>query len=437
PYQPFSTFAGNPYFIDLDTLCEEGLLTIDDIAGGWGDEERIDYAKIYEKRYVVLRRAFENSNHADTDEYKAFCEENEHWLTDYALFMAVKAHFGNVSWLEWDEDIRLREPQAIEKYSRELREDIDFHRFLQFKFFEQWKRLRAYLHEKGVEIIGDLPIYVSMDSADVWANTDEFLMDERCRPQLVAGVPPDCFSETGQLWGNPLYRWEAMEKNDFAWWRRRIAAASQIYDVIRIDHFIGIVRYYAIDADADTAIDGKWLPGPGAKLINAIDRSRGRTRVIAEDLGVIVPAVRKLQIESGYPGMKVMQFAFDGDTSNHFLPHNYARDYIVYTGTHDNDTTLGWAATERRSNLRFAREYLNVRKVSEIPQAMMRAAYASVAHTAIIPMQDWLRLRGDARTNVPSTIGDNWRWRMKKDAVTRELTQEIARLTKIYGRSLD
>lgn len=436
PYQSFSAFAGNPYFIDLDTLCEEGLLKtseLDEIE--WGeDEQKVDYARLYDVRFKVLGKAFERSKHMTENAYTAFCRENEDWLPDYCLFMAVKNSFDGVEWQKWEDGIRLRKPEALEKYRRELADEIAFYAFLQYKFYEQWKALRDYAHENSIAIIGDIPIYISMDSADAWANTDQFWMDDDKRPVKVAGVPPDYFSRTGQLWGNPLYRWDVMEKSGFAWWRRRISFSSQIYDVIRIDHFIGIVRYYAIDAGAENAIEGDWFKGPSLKLLKAIDEARGETRIIAEDLGEVVPEVRKIQIKSGYPGMKVLQFAFDSDASNVFLPHNHAENFIVYTGTHDNDTTAGLVASGRRSMLRYAREYLGVKRSSQLPEAIIRAAFASVCHTAIIPMQDWLGLGTCARINRPSTLGGNWEWRMKNGLLTEELSRRIKNYTTTYGR---
>lgn len=436
PYQSFSAFAGNPYFIDLDILCEEGLLKKSELdARSWGESEScVDYALLYEIRFDILRKAFERSTHTDDPAYTEFCRENEDWLPDYCLFMSIKNSFGGVEWQKWDDDIRMRRPQALKKYRADLAEEIEFWSFIQYKFFCQWRALRDYAHENGILIIGDIPIYISMDSADAWANTDQFWMDEERRPVKVAGVPPDYFSRTGQLWGNPLYRWDIMEASDFAWWRRRISFASQIYDVIRIDHFIGIVRYYAIDAGAENAVNGEWFKGPSLKLLKAIDESRGETRIIAEDLGEVVPEVRKIQIKSGYPGMKVLQFAFDSDASNVFLPHNHAENFIVYTGTHDNDTTAGLISSARPALRRFAREYLGVKRSAQLPEAMIRAAMASVCHTAIIPMQDWLELGSEARINRPATLGGNWEWRMSADALTAGLSEKIKSYTTTYGR---
>lgn len=435
PYQAFSAFAGNPYMIDLDILCDEGLLEKKDLETlDWHSGRYIDYANMYELRFDVLRKAYKASAHAKSEEYITFCSENSIWLDDYALFMALKGHFNNVEWLKWDEDIRTREPDAVSRYSAMLSDDIDFWKFLQYKFYQQWTNLKEYANHNGVEYIGDIPIYVAMDSADAWANPEQFLMDENRRPYKVAGVPPDYFSKTGQLWGNPLYRWEKMKSDNYSWWRRRMKFASLLYDVIRIDHFIGIVRYYSIDADAETAINGEWKKGPGMELIKAIDEARGSTKMIAEDLGEVVSEVRKVQIASGYPGMKVLQFGFDDTPQNQFLPHNHTQNCIVYTGTHDNNTTRGLIESRSPKKWRFAREYLGVRRTAEIPAAMIRAALGSVAHTAIIPIQDWLGVGAEGRINTPSTLGNNWHWRLLEDELTPVLASKIKELTYNFGR---
>jgi len=435
PYQSFSAFAGNPYLIDLDILCDEGLLCRNELESlDWCCGRYIDYARIYELRFDILKEAFSKSKHILTDEFKKFCDENSFWLNDYALFMSLKNHFDNVEWLKWEEDIRIRKPNALKKYTSELSESIDFWKFIQYKFNEQWTNLKAYANKNGIEYIGDIPIYVAMDSADAWANPEQFLMDERCRPTKVAGVPPDYFSATGQLWGNPLYRWDYMKDDNYSWWRRRMSFAARLYDVIRIDHFIGIVRYYSIDAGADNAIKGEWNKGPGMELINAINESRGSTKMIAEDLGEVVPEVRKVQIASGYPGMKVLQFAFDDTPNNHFLPHNHIQNSIVYTGTHDNNTTRGLIESRNPRKWRFAREYLGVRRTADIPDAMINAALNSVAHTAIIPIQDWLGIGAEGRINTPSTLGNNWHWRLVDGDLTPELALRIKKTTYNYGR---
>ena len=344
PYQSFSAFAGNPYFIDLDYLVKEGLITKAQIKKfPWGDnEEYIDYATIYESRFQILRIAFENSEHKDSSEYRQFLEQNQYWLDDYSLYMAVKFSFESRGWQEWDRDIKLREPEALKRYQDELAEDIEFWKFCQYKFFEQWNNLRSYANESGIEMIGDIPIYVAMDSADVWAHKELFELDEDCEPINVAGVPPDAFSADGQLWGNPLYRWDKMEESGFEWWKQRMASNSKLYDYIRIDHFIGVVNYYSIEASCTNAKEGVWRIGPGKKLTDAIDSAIGDAKIIAEDLGIVSQPVRDLLAETGYPGMNIIEFAFDGTPENTHLPHNYKPNSLVYGGTHDNETVAGF-----------------------------------------------------------------------------------------------
>ena len=422
PYQSFSAFAGNPYFIDLDYLVEEGLITKAQIKKfPWGDNaEYIDYATVYGSRFQILRMAFNNSTYAETKEYAQFEKDNEYWLDDYSLYMAVKFKFDNQEWSKWDYDIKARQPEAIDRYKEELKDDIAFWKFCQFKFFEQWNKLRVYANESGIEIIGDIPIYVAMDSADVWAHKDLFELDEDFEQINVAGVPPDAFSEDGQLWGNPLYNWNRMEECDFEWWKQRMASNSKIYDYIRIDHFIGVVNYYSIEAGCENAKEGVWRQGPGKKLTDAIDSAIGDAKIIAEDLGIVSPAVRELLAETGYPGMNIIEFAFDGGPTNSHLPHNYKPNSLVYGGTHDNETVVGYFSSRSAADLKYAYKYLGVTKKSEIPAAVLRAAYASVAAIAIFQVQDILELGNEARMNTPSTVGDNWKWRMLKGSLTKK-----------------
>ena len=436
PYQSFSAFAGNPYFIDLETLIQEGLLTWEEAcAPDWGsDPADIDYAKIYQNRFTVLRKAFARSKHKDTEAYRDFCSENADWLEDYSFYMSVKMHFDAHSWLEWPEDIRTCQPQAVSRYRTLLRDEMAFWKFCQYKFFEQWFRLKAYANTRGIQIIGDIPIYVSLDSADVWRNPSLFQLDEKRLPTAVAGVPPDNFSATGQLWGNPLYDWEAMEKDGFAWWKRRMQCSAQIYDVVRIDHFIGIGRYYAIPYDDATAENGIWRQGPGQKLINAISAVMGDSKIIAEDLGCLVPEVEALRDNAGYPGMKILEFAFDSGSGNPNLPCHYTSNCVVYGGTHDNETLVGFFAHQPRQVIHFACDYLHTRKRKKLPAACIRAAYASVADTAVIQMQDWLGLGNEARINFPSTIGGNWRWRLLPGQLTEALSARMRDLCDLYAR---
>lgn len=436
PYQSFSAFAGNPYFIDLDYLVEEGLITKAQIKKfPWGDNaEYIDYATVYGSRFQILRMAFNNSTYAETKEYAQFEKDNEYWLDDYSLYMAVKFKFDNQEWSKWDYDIKARQPEAIDRYKEELKDDIAFWKFCQFKFFEQWNKLRVYANESGIEIIGDIPIYVAMDSADVWAHKDLFELDEDFEQINVAGVPPDAFSEDGQLWGNPLYNWTRMEECDFEWWKQRMASNSKIYDYIRIDHFIGVVNYYSIEAGCLNAKEGVWRQGPGKKLTDAIDSAIGDAKIIAEDLGIVSPAVRELLAETGYPGMNIIEFAFDGGPTNSHLPHNYKPNSLVYGGTHDNETVVGYFSSRSAADLKYAYKYLGVTKKSEIPAAVLRAAYASVAAIAIFQVQDILELGNEARMNTPSTVGDNWKWRMLKGSLTKKKAKELKELAEFYAR---
>ncbi len=436
PYQSFSAFAGNPYFIDLDTLVEEGLITTKDIKQyEWiSNVEYVEYAMIFESRFKVLRTAYENSDHKETQNYADFVERCSYWLDDYALYMAVKFHFDNVEWQQWDDDIKFRRPEALDRYREELQDDIDFWKFCQFKFFEQWDELRTYANESGIQMIGDIPIYVAMDSADVWAHKELFELDDDVKPINVAGVPPDAFSEDGQLWGNPLYDWDAMEKNDFEWWKERMRSNSELYDYIRIDHFIGVVNYYSIPAGSDSAKTGEWRKGPGKKLTDAIDSAIGDAQIIAEDLGIVNPAVKALLRETGYPGMKIIEFAFDGSPDNDHLPHNYQPNSLVYGGTHDNETVAGYFMAKSKKELKYAMEYLRVSSKDEIPDAVLRTAYASVAAIAIFQVQDILGLGNEARMNTPSTLGDNWKWRMTKGCLKKAHAKKLYKLAEFYAR---
>ena len=436
PYQSFSTFAGNPYFIDLEALVSEGYLTEQDCeAYDFGaDEERVDYEKIYLSRFKILYQAFQNSHIAENAEFQKFCEENAHWLADYALYMAVKNSFEGKSWIYWDEAIKLRRPETVAQYQEKYADEILFYEFQQFLFAKQWRALKAYANAKGIEIVGDIPIYVALDSADTWANPQLFQLDETCTPTAVAGCPPDAFSATGQLWGNPLYRWDYHKETGYKWWIQRIAYCYQLYDVVRIDHFRGFDEYYSIPYGDETAEYGHWEPGPGYEIFKALKAELGKIQVIAEDLGFLTPSVIKLVKKTGYPGMKVLQFAFDSREESDYLPHNYTQNCVVYTGTHDNDTTIGWYDTFNRKDKSFAKKYLDIRSNKDIHWIFIRAALSSVADTAVIPMQDYLGLGGEARMNEPSTLGKNWKWRMQAGACTDELAANIRSMIKLYGR---
>lgn len=436
PYQSFSAFAGNPYLIDLDLLIEQGLLKEKELKKlSFGKKENdVDYGLLYENRYQVLRLAFGRFDRS-LEKYKSFCRKNKFWLNDYSLYMAIKNSQGGRAFTQWDAPLRDREPEALSRCRKELKKEIRFYRFLQFQFFEQWDKLKTYANEKGIKIIGDIPLYVALDSADVWAERRQFQLDGEGKPVEVAGCPPDAFSDDGQKWGNPLYNYEEMEKDGFDWWRRRMAANARLFDVIRIDHFIGIARYYSIPAGDDNARNGRWNKGPGKKLTDVIEKTLGENRIIAEDLGVAVPAVKKLLRKTGWPGMKVLLFAFDGNTKNEHLPYHYeGGNLAVYTGTHDNETIVGYFAEKTEEELAFCYDLLHISRKEEIPDAMIRAAYGSVADIVILQMQDILKLGNEARMNFPATIGTNWRWRLTKGSLTDERIEFIRRLALICDR---
>lgn len=436
PYQSFSTFAGNPYFIDLETLTGEGLLTAQECEYVCERirEDKIDYEKIYKIRFQILEKAF--SRFGENDEYRAFVSENQFWLEDYSLYMAIKDRNGGVSWNEWEEPLKNKESQAIENAKAELSRQIAFYKFQQYEFDRQWKRLRSYANENGIEIIGDIPIYVAFDSADTWSAPEMFRFNDALEPIDVAGCPPDGFSQTGQLWGNPLYDWEYHKKTGYDWWIRRIEHCFRLYDVVRIDHFRGFDEYYAVPYGEKTAVHGKWMPGPGIELFRTLEEKIGRKRIIAEDLGFLTPSVIQLLKESGFPGMKVLQFAFDSREDSNYLPHTYTRNCVVYTGTHDNDTTKGWYHTAAGSTRQFAKEYMYKPRLDEDTLAgdFIAMAMGSAADLCIVPMQDYLGLGSDARINTPSTLGGNWEWRMKPGEPDEGTVREMERMTKIYGR---
>ncbi len=450
PYQSFSTYAGNPYFIDLEELMERGYLTKEEVeACDWGDREGyIDYAAVYASRYGLLKTAYDNSPYAlhpagkwaeaAYDEERAaleqFIEEKKEWLPDYALYSAVKASFDGKPYIEWEEDIRLRRPAAMEHYRKTLEEEIRFYEFQQFFFDRQWKALKQYANDKKIRIIGDIPIYVAFDSADTWSHPELFCFDEEGYPTVVAGCPPDGFSATGQLWGNPIYDWPYHAKTGYAWWMSRLAHCFALYDVVRIDHFRAFDEYYAIPYGDKTAEFGQWLPGPGYSLFAELKKQLGQKDIIAEDLGFLTPSVLKLVKKTGYPGMKVLQFAFDSREESDYLPHNYTHNCVVYTGTHDNETMRGWYEHVNRRDKAFAKRYVNVRSTKTAAWTFICCAFMSVADTAIIPMQDYLNLGDEARINMPSTMGTNWKWRMLPGQDTSELAEKMYELAWTYKR---
>ncbi|MGM9661619.1 MAG: 4-alpha-glucanotransferase [Oscillospiraceae bacterium] len=438
PYSPFSTFAGNPYFIDLELLKEDGLLTEEELEGAdWGsDPRRVDYGRIYAARFDILQKACDRGWERDKEAVARFEKENEGWLPDYALFMALKRHFGMKAWTEWeDEDIRRRSSkEVVERYRGQLAGDCRLFTYIQFLFYKQWNALRSYIHALGIRVIGDLPIYVAMDSADVWSGPENFQMDEQYVPREVAGVPPDYFSADGQLWGNPLYDWDKMRQDGFGWWLRRIEGARRLYDVIRIDHFRGFESYWSVPYGAETAREGRWQKGPGMELVGLLrDRFRD-TPIIAEDLGFLTPEVHQLLEESGFPGMKVLEFAFDSREPGDYLPHNYGRNCVCYVGTHDNETALQWRDQASAEDIDFARRYLGLNEREGFHWGVIRGGMGSVADLFVAQMQDCLGLGAEARMNTPGTCGGNWEWRMLPGEATEKLAARLRDYTWMYGR---
>ena len=475
PYQSSSALAGNPNYVDLDMLIEAGFLLKSEVIsrdwgdgivpvnvseddavngrfgtyrnGNIGDERYVSYEKIYNNRFDILRIAYNRFKAACAESKKTlakglplykqfdnFVKDNVDWLEDYALFMALKSHFNNVSWGEWETDIKFRKPEAMSRYEEQLSDDIGYWKFIQFEFYLQWNALKQYANSNGIEIIGDIPIYMGYDSVDVWANQGEFQLDENLTPIKVAGVPPDAFSDAGQKWGNPLYDYDKMEANGFSWWRKRMAASAKLYDVIRIDHFIGIVKYYTIPADMPDARQGEYRQGPGQKLLDVINESIGDKKIIAEDLGVEVPEVAKILKENGYPGMKVLEFAFGGDRKNPHLPYNYTQNLVCYGGTHDNETLLGFFEDRGDWELGYAYDYLDTRDKGRMVDQVFRAAYSSVAVLTVFAVQDILKLGNWARMNLPSSMGNNWKWRMQKGQLGQHELECMRYLASVFDR---
>ena len=438
PYQSPSAFAGNPYFVDLDLLVADGLLTKAEVeAPSWGaDPSRVDYGLLYENRLDLLRLACERGWQRDLSEVQAFAQENADWLDDYALFMALKRHFSMAAWYTWpDEDIRLHRLDACARYGNELAADVQLFTYVQYLFFKQWESMRSYAHARGVGIFGDMPIYVALDSADVWAHPENYQLDERNNPVEVAGVPPDYFSSDGQLWGNPLYDYDRMASNGYAWWQRRVQAAGRLYDMVRIDHFRGFARYWSVPAGSTTAKNGRWVDGPGIQLIDALRHANPDVELVAEDLGTPTPDVMELLLASGLPGMKVLQFAFDGRSDNEHLPHGIPVNSVCYTGTHDNAPLGEWFAEERKECIELAKRYVGLNDDEGMIWGMVRQGMSSVSTLFFAQLQDYLGLGAEARINTPGTFEGNWRWRLQAGQLSRDLSRRIADITQLYGRS--
>ena len=435
PYQSCSTFAGNHYLIDLEALVEEKLLKNEELSSirwSWS-ETKADFGLLYNNRLNVLRKAYDRF--AAQEELDAFCAENAGWLPDFALFMALKDRFGGKPWYQWDKALKFRDSKAIETARQELKEEIRFFCFVQYLFYKQWNALRAYAHGKGIRIIGDVPIYVPYDSVEVWKDTQLFQLDEKLDPVSVAGCPPDAFSADGQLWGNPLYRWDVMAEDGFAWWIRRLAAAGELYDIVRMDHFRGLEAYWSIPYGDATAKGGKWIKGPGMDFVNAVKKGLPELNMIAEDLGFLTQEVLDLRDASGYPGMKVLEFAFDSREPSDYLPHTYVSNTVCYTGTHDNMTMRQWFETATDEAVEYATEYMNLTEKEGLVWGVIRTAYASVSDLCVIQMQDLLNLGAQARMNFPGTLSDaNWTWRADDAFMSEDLAKKILNMTKLYGR---
>ncbi len=437
PYQSCSSFAGNPYLINLEKLVEAGLLQQQEIDSiHWCDRaDKVDFGLQYNNKLKVLRLAYERF--AGSEDFDRFCLENSSWLADYALFMALKKENGGKPWFQWEHSLKIRDPQAIWEVRQQLKEEIRFQSFVQYVFFGQWQALHAYAREKGIAIIGDVPIYVPLDSVEVWTAPEFFQLDENLTPTAVAGCPPDAFSADGQLWGNPLYRWDVLENDGYSWWIRRLSAAGKLYDVVRMDHFRGFESFWAVPYGDTTAKNGRWIKGGGLKFIRAVQAALPELKLIAEDLGFLTPEVLQLRDDSGLPGMKILEFAFDDQSEpSEYLPINYPVNCVVYTGTHDNVTARQWLETSAPEAVAYAREYMALTEEEGLVWGMIRTAMASVGETCIVQMQDWLNLGGEARMNCPGLLSDrNWTWRATEGMITSELAQKIRRMSVLYGRT--
>jgi 4-alpha-glucanotransferase len=449
PYQSLSVFAGNPLLISLEKLLEEGNLDPSDLDNRPSfPENLVDYEGVVEFKTPLLRRACENFEKRATPSQRqqlaVFCQQNASWLDVYSLFMALHEAHALAIWNTWEADIRSRQPEATERWTRKLAPEMRCHQYQQYQFFKQWKELKKYCNQCGIKLVGDIPIFVALDSAEVWSHPEMFYLDESGQPTVVAGVPPDYFSKTGQLWGNPLYRWDVMAQDGYRWWIERFRAARTLVDIIRLDHFRGFEKYWEIPGEDTTAVNGRWVPGPGAAFFEAVKKALGELPIIAEDLGVITPEVHALRDRFEFPGMRVLQFAFGDGPEDIHQPHNYPRNCVVYTGTHDNNTILGWfggedigtttqSREERDQEIRLALKYLGT-DGREINWDFIRLALISVANTAIIPLQDILGLGSQARMNIPGTTQGNWRWRFTAGMLTDRIRDRLREMTRLYGR---
>ncbi|MFP4470085.1 MAG: 4-alpha-glucanotransferase [Bacteroidales bacterium] len=437
PYQSFSIHAGNPILIDLDLLLNEGLLHENEINPEPPfPEDRVDYGRVINYIRDRLKLAHERFRH-DAQHLKAdydrFVHDNQHWLHDYAMFIALKERFGGKPWWEWNDEFRLRHESAIQKFTEHSNKEISFYKFSQFLFFRQWGEVKKYANNRGISIIGDIPLYVAHDSSDVWSHHHLFQFDEERKPVKVAGVPPDYFSKTGQLWGNPLYDWNYMQQNGFRWWTGRVKSALELFDIVRIDHFRGFEAYWAVPYGDKTAINGEWVTAPGHDLFRTIQSEMGNLPIIAEDLGIITPEVEALRDGFQFPGMKILQFAFHSDEGSGYLPHNFDKNFVVYTGTHDNDTLLGWFTALEKDIKKKVLNYADASR-KDVVKKIIRVAWGSVATMAVIPLQDLLELGSEARMNTPGTPSGNWQWRFRSDQLTEEKAGWLAHITQLYNR---
>lgn len=437
PYQSFSAFAGNPYFIDLDLLVNDGLLLKEECQEYLDSSNKVDYSYLYNTRFSLYKKAYARFNSFSQTEFNEFKQEKAFWLDNYALFMAIKKEMNDEAWLSWPNELKKRDEKTLEEFSLKHFEEINYWKFIQYIFFKQWKKLKKYANSQNIKIIGDMPIYVALDSCDVWSDPKNWLLDEDLNPKEVAGVPPDYFSKTGQLWGNPIYNYDLMKNDGYSWWIKRIEESFKLFDVVRIDHFRGFEAYYSIPSTEKTAMNGKWVKGPGIELFNAIKEKLGKKDIIAEDLGLLTEDVYELLEKCGYPGMKVLQFGFNPDDDSEHLPHNYKKHLVCYSGTHDNMTLKEWLETISEKEFNYVCQYLGISlnsKTNDIIDNLIRILFSSVAERVMIPLTDYLHLGKEARFNTPSSLVDNWSFRIKKEDIDDDLAERILLLTKTYKR---